>query len=123
MLRAMKGLVLAGPALPRSVGGGDEKSFCLDPNGTDVLATPAAVLEAACGDCKKLSILAARRYIEAGARRVELCMTVDTELDQEHVFLRVDGQLVDPAVDAGMPVRTIGPYITEVVWPPLSDAA
>lgn len=129
MLRAMKGLVLAGPALPRSAGGRPDdhsagKSFCLDPNGTDILATPAAVLRAACGDCKKLSTLAARRIIDAALATntpvtVELCMTVDPDVDQEHVFLRVNGQLIDPAIEAGMPVRTIGDFIAEQVWPPL----
>jgi hypothetical protein len=123
MLAAMKGLVFSGPPLPKTSGGAEDqtglagKPFCLDPPGRDLLATPSAILAAACGDCKKLSILAARRYIEAGARRVELCMTVEPQLEQEHVFLRVDGRIVDPAVDAGMPVRQVGEYIAEQVWP------
>lgn len=90
--------------------------FCSDPPGRDVLRSPAAVLELACGDCKKLSVLAARRIIDArAARKVELCCTV-TDDPEEHVFLRVDGKLRDPAAEAGMPPRRIGAYIAEPVW-------
>ena len=110
----MKGLVLSGPLPPRGAGG-PEQGFCPDPAGRDILATPEEVAAAACGDCKKLSILAARRAIAEGAHLVELCMTV-SDAQEEHVFLRVDGQYVDPAVLAGMPVRQIGKFIAETVW-------
>lgn len=116
-LQAMKGLVLSSSPLPEPRGvGGVELPFCADGPGNDRLMTLEEVLSSTCGDCKKLSILAARRYIEAGARRVDLCMTVTPPPQDEHVFLRVDGRFVDPAVEAGMPTRQIGYFIAETVW-------
>jgi hypothetical protein len=111
-LAAMAGLVLTTPFQDN----GEVKLFCADPSGRDYLATPEEAAAAACGDCKKLSILAARRAIKAGAKKVELCMTVSND-SEEHVFIRVDGQLRDPMVEAGGPVRQIGDFIAVTVWP------
>lgn len=113
-LAAMAGLVLTSPPLPP--GDGETKPFCSDPSGRDYLASPEEVAAAACGDCKKLSILAARRAIDAGAAKVELCITVSDD-PEEHVFIRVDGQIRDPAQEAGMPVRQVGEFIAVMVWP------
>lgn len=116
----MKGLVLASPPLPRSVAG-VEQGFCSDPSGRDVLVSPDEAAAAACGDCKKLSMIAARRLVDLGIAQpgsvqlVELCMTV-SDNPEEHVFLRVDGEYKDPAVEAGMPVRQIGEFIAVTVW-------
>lgn len=111
MLAALRGQVLSGPSPPPR-----RRAFCPDPPGRDVVLTPAEMIELACGDCKKLCVLEARRLIdEGGCRSVELCMTV-TDDPEEHVFLRVDGRFRDPAAEAGMPVRTIGAFLAEPVW-------
>jgi hypothetical protein len=111
LLRAMKGIILSGPAPA-----GSEQGFCSDPKGRDILTSLEEAAAASCGDCKKLSMVAARRIIESqGCRRVDLCITVSPD-PEEHVFLRVDGRYVDPAVEAGMPPRRIGAFIAETVW-------
>jgi hypothetical protein len=90
--------------------------YCPDAPGHDDLATPQEVLEVGCGECKKIGTLAARRAIDAGAQRVEVCMTASDD-PEEHVFLRVDGVLVFPAEDAGMsPRRLPGPFVALLVW-------
>ncbi len=119
MLAAMKGIVLSSPPLPRH--GGEVQGYCPDPQGRDVLTTLEAALRLRCAECKKHSMIAARRAIDAGARHVELCMTV-TDDPEEHVFLRIDGRFKDPAVEAGMPVRRIGDFIAETVWRAPPDA-
>jgi hypothetical protein len=112
-LQMMKGLILSSPPVTSSSAG---QSFCADPSGRNFLVAPEEAAALACGDCKKLSILAARRYIDAGARRVDICMTVTPPPGDEHVFLRVDGRFVDPSVEAGAPIRRVGDFIAETVW-------
>ena len=116
LLAATRGLVLSGGPLPL----GGRLGFCSDPPGRDVLLTPAEVLHLVCGDCKKHCVLAARRVIDERATRglpgkVELCCTVSDD-PEEHMFLRVDGEIRDPAQEAGMPVREVGAFIAETVW-------
>jgi len=115
-LRLMGRYVLQSNSLPprKTVGG---KSYCSDPSGRDIVLTPEAIVRAACGDCKKLSMLEARWAIDEGAQTVELCMT-DSDSSEEHVFVRVDGQLRDPALQAGMPPRAPDNYICVRIWPP-----
>jgi hypothetical protein len=150
-LAAARGLVLASPSLPppaRRVGGEGgvgtpvgapieafvgapigppvEVPFCSSPNGPDAittpLATPLEVLTAACGRCVELSVLAARRTLDASRAagrpvKIEMCITVSDD-PEEHMFLRVDGRIRDPAQEAGMPVREVGAFLAEPVWPP-----
>ena len=113
LLAALKGEVLADGVLPPGDG---PRAFCSDPKGRDTILTPLEILELSCADCKKLCVLAARRVIDARtARIVELCCTVSDD-PEEHVFLRIDGTIRDPAQEAGMPPRRVGDYIAETVW-------
>jgi hypothetical protein len=121
MLAAMAGLVYAGSPIewsPEDVEAAFGKPFCLDPPGRDTLLTPDEILQARCAECKKFSILGARWLLDTGQVQdlLELCMTVEPEIDQEHVFVRSDGQFRDFAVEAGMPVRSIGDFIAYPVW-------
>ena len=113
VLEEMGRLVIESPPLRTSSG---PSKYCADPNGRDILATPEEIAAARCGDCKKLSMLAARRAIDAGAKRVELAMTVTDEPD-EHVFIIVDGEFRDPAREVGMPCRIIDLFIPVTIWP------
>jgi hypothetical protein len=106
-------LVIESPPLRTS---GGPSRYCADPGGRDILATPEEIAAARCGDCKKLTTLAARRAIDAGAKRVDVCMTVTDEPD-EHVFMIVDGEFRDPAREAGMPCRIIDLFIPVIIWP------
>ncbi len=116
-LREMGRVVRESPPLaPRSAGGATQ-AFCLDPKGRDILASPEEVEAQRCADCKKLSMLAARRAIDEGAKRVDLCMTV-SESPEEHVFVRIDGVRRDPAVESGMPPRQIKEFVAVTIWPP-----
>lgn len=116
MLRLMGWYVLQSPPLPprKTVGG---KRYCSDPSGRDIILFPEDIVRAACGDCKKLSMLEARWAIDEGARTVDLCMT-DSDSQEEHVFVRVDGQKRDPAYTAGMPPRGPDNFICVRIWPP-----
>ena len=111
MLAAMAGLVL--DAAP-GTGDGAALAYCSTP-GRDVLASLEEASGLRCGTCKEHAMLGARRAIDAGARHVELCMTVSDD-PEEHVFCRVDGALRDFAVEAGMPVRQVGDFIAVTVW-------
>src|SRR5689334_16619452 len=71
-------------------------TYCLDPPGRDILATPHEVDNARCADCKKLSIRAARKALDAG-HQVDLVFST-TGRPTEHVWIRVDGNPVDPSV-------------------------
>ena len=113
VLKEIGRLVIESPPLRTS---GGPSRYCADPGGRDILATPEEVAAARCADCKKHTILAARRAIDAGAKRVDVCMTVTDEPD-EHVFLIVDGEFRDPAREAGMPCRIIDLFIPVTVWP------
>jgi len=113
VLEKMGELVIESPSLRTSSG---PSRYCADPGGRDILATPEEIAAARCGDCKKLTTLAARRAIDAGAKRVDLAMTVTDEPD-EHVFMIVDGEFRDPAREAGMPCRIIDLFIPVTIWP------
>ena len=115
-------LVIESPPLRTS---GGPSHYCADPGGRDILATPEEIAAARCGDCKKLTTLAARRAIDRGAKRVDVCMTVTDEPD-EHVFMIVwwsdqgsdqDGEFRDPAREAGMPCRIIDLFLPVTIWP------
>jgi hypothetical protein len=118
VLKKMGELVIESPPLRTS---GGPSRYCADPNGRDILATPEEIAAARCGDCKKLTTLAARRAIDAGAKRVDLAMTVTDEPD-EHVFMIVwwkddEGEFRDPAREAGMPCRVIDLFVPVTIWP------
>jgi hypothetical protein len=76
-------------------------AYCVDPPGRDILATPAEVDAADCADCKKQSLRAARKALDEG-HQVDLAFS-NTGRPQEHMWIRIDGVPVDPAVAAGMP--------------------
>jgi hypothetical protein len=117
MLGVMADLVRASPPLSQWAAGGGEArmGYCPDPPGRDILMTVEEISGLRCGECKKHAMLGARQAMDAGARHVELCMTV-TDDPEEHVFCRVDGRFRDYAVEAGMPVREIGDFIAVTVW-------
>lgn len=96
-LHDMARLVFEGPAVTRPV----PPPFCFDPEGRDILATPAEVDAAACAECKKQAIRRARELIDQG-RDVDLVFSVVGGRVQ-HVSIRVDGVPEDPAARAGMP--------------------
>jgi hypothetical protein len=96
-LRVLGEHIRRGPAPPASL----RLRWCRDPEGRDIFAAPYEIARQRCADCKKLSVLAARRALDAG-HDVDLVMTSDMEPEQ-HVWLRIDGRHVDPSIAAGMP--------------------
>jgi hypothetical protein len=139
-LAAVKGLVLSSAPLPGWAGEVvPALAFCRDRPGPDQMLTPPEALAAAwlrgCADCKKLVVIVARQLVDEASRAsdasdattaprpqrrpqtVDLCITCSDD-SEEHLFLRVDGRIVDQAQAAGMSPRVVGAFLAERAWPP-----